>query len=428
MFFERSDNSCWDLPSLWFLSSSLCLHSFLRSSSIVRMWKTIGFVISWSLPIQCLTLQRWRCAEEDHWKTSRLSNQASLSLLLVCVLRSFVIFGCAQWSTSTRQRLSKFDIRLFSVVLGGQSNRTSRLSMSLELLNSVTPMGQPTGCRKTLHELMQGVLLDSRTQRLFGIESKRSLPVSVHLRVEWTLPKSFPLLPPADLGTLRWRTDRRRSSTTMVKHLSTQDRRVYRRRSFDFVRDVHQVSSTFIITVENLRDQVGCLRWATGPSHSSIRHLDDQVRRFSQPSQIHDGWKYWSEERANSAQTPSIDVLSRSADDLRSVRSQWSECVQERSRRWSVSEKVISFHIDHAKRLFMCSNWRWSGVERRISDKWSSAIDKMPKISFIIQSNCSVKTSPMETNNWSSNSSGIWLRSILMIHYSSPTAIVSSLI
>ena len=50
MFLVRTKNTSWVLQSLSCLNSSRCPCSFLRFSSIVRTWKTVGFVISSSFP------------------------------------------------------------------------------------------------------------------------------------------------------------------------------------------------------------------------------------------------------------------------------------------------------------------------------------------------------------------------------------------
>ena len=91
---------------------------------------------------------------------------------------------------------------------------------------------------------------------------------------------------------------------------------------------------------------------------------------------MHGGWKYSSEESANSPQTPSICSITAKWMYSSKISSAICGC--------AVFERVISSRTDHAKILCICWNWRWSGGERRI-------FDKRRKIWFILPSNDSVK-------------------------------------
>ena len=157
--------------------------------------------------------------------------------------------------------------------------------------------------------------------------------------------------------TVRWRIVRQASGTTMIEYLPAEDLHCWGRRSFDLLRDLHQVSATCVAIVENLRDTTGCLHSATDRLNASIVSVLP------------------SEESANSAQTTSVDVLPRSADDLRSVRSRRSKCVQERSRRWSLvllSPRELSHLSPITRRHRSCAEIRGGLESNAISSRSDS--------------------------------------------------------
>ena len=184
----------------------------------------------------------------------------------------------------------------------------------------------------------------SRTQRLLGVESEASLPVSRHYRLERTLPTAFSLLPPVNLGSVR-----RASRTTMVEYLSSEGLHSCRRRSFDLVRDLHQVSATFVILVKTFVTKLGVY----------IQQQIDDIFEFyistiklinSLSHQKSTDRSYWREENAHFAQTTSICSITVKSmcSRTRRISSMICGC--------AVCERVISPNIDHAKILFMYWN------------------------------------------------------------------------